>query len=376
MMVLLYVHDHYEGYIKAKGRRYFIKALIKNENEWTPSDLIIDWRLLTFFSDELNNFINENHKGIGFSDFFKKLEEFLKSSLGECGESHLWIDNPLKAHEHYKYLEHELKGVNEHIKDFNSDNGTITIQSTDPARRVHTALLKITDNYPVEPLKIISHNLPLEGGNFLQTNTDLQSSTTISNFCKSFVNCIKTFQDFWNQISILDTNCWILDPENPTFGDITRKIKISNRISVMLTFNPYACWQIPDIKFIGCQSTVDEFREVLQKNLMNEVWDPQCGVLHNLMNVLEVEFPPKPDIVENELNLIQSGECAICFMVRVAKETPSVICDNDNCLSNYHASCLSKYLLSIPRSNVCFGRVQGKCPNCEEPIFCPVPDKC
>lgn len=208
-MVLFYCHDHYEGFIKAKGRVYFIKAFIENDATWSPSDLIIDWRLLIFLSDKLHHFIDENHKNTSFPDFFNKLEEFLQSSLGEYRQSYIWAENPLKAHDFYKHLEHELQGISEFIEDFNFEEGIITIRSTDPAQRVHKAMLKINENYPMESLKIMSHDLPLEGGNFLQTNVDLQSSTTISSFCRSFVNCIKNFQEFWNQVSILDACCWV-----------------------------------------------------------------------------------------------------------------------------------------------------------------------
>lgn len=143
----------------------------------------------------------------------------------------------------------------------------------------------------------------------------------------------------------------------------------------MLTFNPLVPRQRPDIRFLGCRSSVNEIQEVLQKNLEEEIWDEDMDIVYNLNNILDVDLPSKPDVDEEEqVDLINPGECAICFTSRLDNKIPTLICNNTNCMSEYHEECMFKYLRAIPSNKNYFGRIQGECPNCDQVIYCPVPD--
>lgn len=364
----------YEGFIKVNGKRYFIQAYLPNYPLLSDMNLKIDWKLKLLIGDALNLLLRCKTSP-DIHSLIASVQKLVQEKLGEHRELEPWLQNPLKTHGFFKRLEEEINQVEEYIMSVDVETGLIEIESRDFSFRVHKATLKISYNYQKEPIKVVSHDLPIQENGMMRSCDDLKNVTSVAGFCKKFNHYINVFQDFWNEIAAVDANCWVLDPENPSYKDITRRIKISDSLSVVLTFNPHIPRQRPDIQFLGCQSSVDEIKEILQRNLEEEIWDEDFDLLYNLNNILEVTLPGKPEKNENEtVDLINPGECAICFMVRLDNEIPTLICDNTNCMSEYHAQCLFKYFRSIPTNKNYFGRMQGDCPNCEQVMYCPVPE--
>lgn len=174
---------------------------------------------------------------------------------------------------------------------------------------------------------------------------------------------------------------------------------MSDRLSIVVTLNPINANLMPDIRFLGCQTQVEEYRELLATNikvnthswnystqlfcftncnlflLQELMWDTELDILYNLSNLLDFTFPTKPEEEEEEYtnsDLVQPGECAICLMIKLDDEIPTHICDNQLCMSQYHAVCLFRYLKSVPTNIETFGRIQGECPNCDHVISCPI----
>lgn len=126
---------------------------------------------------------------------------------------------------------------------------------------------------------------------------------------------------------------------------------------MIVTLDPFKVTQIPLIKFLGPQILVEKFRGIVNENLEN--WEEKNnGVLSDLMwlignplifnliffcSIIVIglkELPRRPIGKSNIDNLVNSGECNICFSEKLNEELPQVICANKFCNNYFHIECL------------------------------------
>lgn len=59
------------------------------------------------------------------------------------------------------------------------------------------------------------------------------------------------------------------------------------------------------------------------------------------LDLIGVEtLPSKPTNIEEENILVNTGECCICFCLRLEAKLPEIICPNKSCEVSFHTMCL------------------------------------
>lgn len=369
-MVLVRINDSFRGFITVHGRRYCFE--INYDESFTKSSLKVDWKLNKLLGSSLKNFLQNEFYDV--QQFYIQFKDFVNSQIRIEVELEPWLKNPLNTCTLIKALQQDIKTAGEYIKFINMDARTVDIETIDAQFRSHKAVLKLNQGYPKQPVEILYLDLPKVKSVFNDNICDFSSICTVSEFSRKFVSLVQTFQEFWNVLSVVDSHCWVLDPPNPTYQDVFRRIKLSDTLSVGLTLNPLKPRQIPGLKLFGCQSDVNNCREILQKNLEKDTsWDCNKDLIYNISNMLDMNIPNKLFAEPDALKLDEEQECAICFMKRLNDELPNEVCDAPTCKTLFHSVCLFTYLSAFPKNREYFSKIKGECPNCDSVISCSVP---
>ncbi|XP_035233205.1 E3 ubiquitin-protein ligase FANCL-like [Stegodyphus dumicola] len=117
----------------------------------------------------------------------------------------------------------------------------------------------------------------------------------------------------------------------------------------------------------GILSVVEPVREKFNKNI--RLWSEYESVLHNLQQVLEIEFPSPSSSVKEEFCL----ECGICYSYQLGDAIPDMTCDDPNCNQPFHHACLYEYIRMLPDVRSSFNKLFGECPYCSTPLWCTIP---
>lgn len=246
------------------------------------------------------------------------------------------------------------------------DLSAITLTTLDEYGRTHKLSIKVNYDTGNVTFNISRHDLP-DKEDFTTPNTSL------SVLYETFLKAIEELQPYLNLMDQFDSNCWILDPETPKPKDCYRRIAFDNNISMVITINPWKCNGIPSLQFLGSERLVSNFRSKVSNNLEN--WDFKADTFGEVLKLLEMSsFPSKPQMDHREEVLYNTGECCICFSLRLNEKLPEVICSNPSCEQFFHIECLYQWLVSIAaKTKQTFNELHGDCPNCEKHISCPLP---
>ena len=68
------------------------------------------------------------------------------------------------------------------------------------------------------------------------------------------MNDANSYALFWDEMNLLDNNCWILEPLKPTKTDFHRRISITNNVSMQIKIDPRNPREIPQILFLGSET--------------------------------------------------------------------------------------------------------------------------
>lgn len=122
------------------------------------------------------------------------------------------------------------------------------------------------------------------------------------------------------------------------------------------------------MKFLGSSKAVVDAREKFMNNFEEHGWLEDLDIVENLINLLDIEkFHTKNTTCGSGNN---ENNCYICFTYLVDdEEPPAKWCNNKNCSSWYHYSCLVQWLLTVISSVRLYDHISGPCPYCDEVIF-------
>lgn len=256
----------------------------------------------------------------------------------------------------------------------------ILIHRDENTEKVHELSMILPDNYPSQPPnQMCCKDLPPSLlGHILTPNTDEETNTeskvfTLVDIYSNFVDNIEKYRPLRKMLRDLDENTWVLDPPDESSRNSLeytyRRVALLKGVSLQIDFNPEnSVNQLPALKFLGSDEKTCPLREVLSSNM--EDYDPDYTLVQNLERILELEFPQRECLEEQEdLNL----ECAICYSYRLGDQFPTESCDDPaGCGKSFHEACLFEWLRSLPEqcSKMSFRSIFGQCPYCEKPISC------
>lgn len=69
-----------------------------------------------------------------------------------------------------------------------------------------------------------------------------------------FIEEVDSYSLFWDEINLIDSNCWVLEPLKPTKTDSHRRIYLTNSVSIRINVDPRNPREIPEIIFLGSEA--------------------------------------------------------------------------------------------------------------------------
>uniref|UniRef100_A0A3P8SFZ8 FA complementation group L n=1 Tax=Amphiprion percula TaxID=161767 RepID=A0A3P8SFZ8_AMPPE len=216
---------------------------------------------------------------------------------------------------------------------------TLRLKAEDSSARQHILTIKLKSKHPAEAPEC-SADLPVP----LALTWTAQS--TLEQIHSQFLLCLQSLAEFWDVLDEIDTKTWILEPEKPSRSDTMRRIAIGNNVSIKVEVDPRHPKMLPECCLLGAEHVVTPLRNKLNANM--HLWNPDSSVLHNLRDVLEIEFPSPA-----------THEKSVCHTVA---PFPFQTCPFPSRLP------LGAWLRALPTSRQSFSIVFGECPYCSKPI--------
>lgn len=228
----------------------------------------------------------------------------------------------------------------------------------DKADREHVLSIHIPERFPlVAPVCNAQLPTPFQ--------PSWSSSITLCDIVKQFEDELDGYQEFWDVVSELDIKTWILEPENPSYSCVYRRIVIGNNVSIHVTLDPFKPKRLPECRFLGPEYAVIPLKEMYSKQ--QDSWNELSSLLKNLENLLGIEFPSPNTTKKEEF----SSECGVCYTLRhfESNSAPDITCDNIQCGQTYHHACLHEWLKSLSTTRENFAMLSGECPYCSSGII-------
>lgn len=223
--------------------------------------------------------------------------------------------------------------------------GRLSVKVVDCKERMHLMSIEYPEIYPKQP-SLISADLPVH----------FAPLKPVEGFSQ-FKELVDKLQNFWDQMEIIDSKCWILEPDHPTPATTYRRIAVAKHVSVRLDVNPMDCSGKPELQFYGPQSKTNVIQTLWNGH---DVWDPNANLIENLELALDLKFP-QGDGTDEDLAM----ECSVCYAFQLESgATPDIICGFHSCSRSFHQSCLYEWIKSLPSSRTSLQTVYGQCPYC------------
>uniref|UniRef100_A0A674AEV7 FA complementation group L n=1 Tax=Salmo trutta TaxID=8032 RepID=A0A674AEV7_SALTR len=225
---------------------------------------------------------------------------------------------------------------------------TLRLRAEDSSGRQHVVTVKLKPKHPVEA-PWCSADLPVP----LAMTWTPQSS--LGHVHTQFLLLLESLAEFWAVLDEIDEKTWVLEPEKPSRADTMRRIAIANNVSIKVEVDTRHPKMLPECCLLGAEhgrSCFVSFR------------NPDCSILQNLRDVLEIEFPSPATHEKSSF----SAECGICYAYRLESAIPDQVCNDPRCGQPFHQACLYEWLRGLPSSRQSFNIVFGECPYCSKPI--------
>ncbi|CAJ0916319.1 unnamed protein product [Ranitomeya imitator] len=182
--------------------------------------------------------------------------------------------------------------------------------------------------------------------------------SNIQDIYRQVLSTLESLKGFWDTLDEIDTKTWVLEPERPTRGATMRRIAIGNNVSITIDLNPRHPTMLPECYFLGADHVVQPLKEKLNSNV--HLWDPENGLLQNLKDILETDFPSKSEFAKSDFTM----DCGICYAYRLDSAIPDQVCNDPHCAQPFHQACLYEWLNGLPSSRQSFNIIYGECPYC------------
>uniref|UniRef100_A0A8C1ZQ28 FA complementation group L n=1 Tax=Cyprinus carpio TaxID=7962 RepID=A0A8C1ZQ28_CYPCA len=179
---------------------------------------------------------------------------------------------------------------------------TLKLKAEDSAGHQHAITVKLKSKVKprVKPY-FISYFLSIS---FVPLVIMWATESTLANVHSQFLLNVEALSEFWSMLDEIDKQTWVLEPEKPTKADSMRRIAIGNNVSIKVQIDPRHPKMLPECCLLGAEHVVTPLRNKLNANM--HLWNPDCSVLQNMKDVLEIEFP-SPTTHEKSVRCIFSS---------------------------------------------------------------------
>ncbi|XP_060575282.1 E3 ubiquitin-protein ligase FANCL-like [Ruditapes philippinarum] len=341
-------HLHYDGYINICKEIYRLEIKVPPSRRLSEATVNCDWRLHRILKDFKTVISQRLRQCENIVSFVKELQMIAERELEGVNE------NTPESSKFCQQLIGHIETLGwERLVFIDQSFTELHVQYIDNDRREHTMKLFIGNQYPVGTPKC-SVELPSKFDLHWTTQSELKDAY------KQFTAAVDSYREFWDVMSEIDSNTWVLEPEKPTYSARHRRIAISASVSVQLTVDPAHPRVLPECKFLGSDQAIAPVRRNMNANI--HFWDERLGLLENLQTLLDVKFPSPTNSKKEEFSV----ECGICYAYRMDSEIPDEVCNDTRCGQAFHKTCVIEWLRALPSSRQSFNTIFGNCPYCEK----------
>jgi hypothetical protein len=192
---------------------------------------------------------------------------------------------------------------------------SLQFRLSDTARREHLVSVRLPLDYPFSP-PICSASLPTavelrwrapssssssssysfsSSSSVTKPKTSSSSSSTsssLADIATHFEKALEKFQNVWNELDDLDSNLWIIEPENPQRSSLMRRIALGNHSSLQITLDPLNPRSLPECRFMGADTVIGPLREKVVQNI--HLWDLKNRALRYYPLPSSIHLIPHP----------------------------------------------------------------------------------
>nr|XP_045625956.1 E3 ubiquitin-protein ligase FANCL-like isoform X3 [Procambarus clarkii] len=272
-------------------------------------------------------------------------------------------DLPLLCGSHFPSLLSHLDIVGwSKVAQISPDFESISLKTRDENGRSHLLRVKIGKGYPQETPEVEA-DLPVD------LKFSWNTVEGLSCIIAAWEDHLRGLQQFWDVLDELDETVLVLDPPTPARRHTTRRILLSNHVSVQLSVSVVHPRSLPQCHLLGTSRLTAPLNALLMEKY--EEWDPERSIVSNLESLLGVS------VVRSRAGDMGgsveewSAECAVCYALHFQESLPDLTCDH--CSQAFHVQCLYEWLCGLTNSRQSMNVIFGECPYCTQLISCKVP---
>lgn len=341
----------YDGFVTVQDRDFRLRIVLPSDHDVKHARLQCNWQLKHVLQGYQQILKQRLQHCSDLVSFMLELKTVLEVALRNRHELH--VPPPPQ---YYLQLIDEIESLGwDKLVYIDTEFSTIKLKAEDSSSREHLITIKLKSKYPVEaPDYLVDFPVPF--------TVPWTAQGTLTYIHSQFWAALELLKEFWDIMDEIDEKTWVLEPEKPTRGATVRRIAIGNNVSINIDVDPRHPKVLPECCFLGADHVVTPLRNKLNSNM--HTWNPECTVLQNLKEVLEIDFPvPSTHEISN-----LSMECGICYAYRLDSAVPDQVCDDSRCGQPFHQACLLEWLRGLPSCRQSFNLIFGECPYCSKPI--------
>ncbi|XP_014664780.1 PREDICTED: E3 ubiquitin-protein ligase FANCL-like isoform X3 [Priapulus caudatus] len=316
----------YRGYLNVQQQslEFYIEVHLRTPGVLQGASLSCSWKMKHLLADCLNTVNRRLQESNSLAEFAIELQNILETQVGKQSPSKLVCQPP----EYYSRLLNEIEIVGwDRLIYIDSDFKELHLMVKDDRGREHILKILISPQYPkVSPE--FKADLPL------QFEVHWKTSTSLNDVVEQFTAELSSHQDLWIMLDEIDSNAWVIDPENPSPSCSTRRLVLGNNASLQVLLDPKHPRALPECIFMGAEYVVGKFRDSFRSGA--EKWNPSDTVLENLQKLVGVKLPSPATTNKEDFTV----ECGICYAYKLGKAIPDTACEDTRCGQPYHQMCL------------------------------------
>ncbi|KAM3838130.1 E3 ubiquitin-protein ligase FANCL [Diretmus argenteus] len=341
----------YDGFITVQDRDFRMRILLPPDHQLKLAKLHCCWQLKQLLRGYELIVKQRLQHAADLVTFILELKTLLEVALKSCPEY-----RSIPPPQYYSQLISQTEALGwDKLLFIDTEFRTLRLKADDSSGRQHILTVNLKSKHPEEAPECTA-DLPVP----LAIAWTPQGS--LEQLHSHFLLVLESLAEFWEVLDEIDTKTWVLEPEKPSRADTMRRIAIGNNVSIKVEVDPRHPKMLPECCLLGAEHAVTPLRNKLNANM--HLWNPDASVLHNLRDVLEIEFPSPATHEKSSF----STECGICYSYRLEASIPDQICNDPRCGQPFHQACLYQWLRSLPSSRQSFNIVFGECPYCSKPI--------
>ncbi|XP_024152764.1 E3 ubiquitin-protein ligase FANCL [Oryzias melastigma] len=348
----------YDGFITVQDKDLRIKIILPPDLQLKKAKLHCCWQLKHLLRGYEAIVKQRLQQSADLSSFILELKTILEVGLKSRPEC-----RSIPPPQYYSQIISEMETLGwDKMVYIDMEFQTLKLKAEDSSGRQHMFTVRLKAKHPAEAPEC-SADLPVP----LSVTWTPQS--TLEQLYSQFLLVLDSLTEFWDVLDEIDEKTWILEPENPSRSDTMRRIAIGNNVSIKVEVDPRHPKMLPECCLLGAEHAVTPLRNKLNANM--HLWNPDSSVLHNLRDVLEIEFPSPATHEKSSFSV----ECGICYSYRLESAIPDQVCNDPRCGQPFHQACLYEWLRALPTCRQSFSIIFGECPYCSKPITVKMPSE-